>query len=264
MSQSKVCKSCSGELDEFQKDEIIKEGFCPYCVDRQGKVKSYGDILEGMLEYIRLEHKEIEKKDRLLTAHQWLAESEVWKEKYADDEVVIDIVRKGDLGRIDKHEHKKEGFSHSCGECMYYQGCDDSVFKKEEWLRNIEEKHGTCANVVYYKKDLVGFIQYAPKTVFPKLEEETLGSTETGNWYISCIYIDFGIESKERKRLVKLCLEYVIKDLKNRGLEAVQISAPIEKETLSSTPFDWDFYKKIGFIEVSRDSEWVLGKIKLK
>jgi hypothetical protein len=264
MSKKKICKSCSGQLDDFDEKDIKKEGFCPYCVDKQGQLKSYGDVLAGMLEYIEAEHSEIDKKDRLSTAQKWLQEGEVWKERYVSNDIVIDIVHKNDLARIQAHEHKKEGFSHSCGECMYYQACDDSVDAKEEWLSQMEKKYGTCANVVYYKNDLIGFLQYAPKQEFPKLKEEP-GDTEPSNdWYIACIYVDSGIPEETRKKIVRLSLKYILKSLGKRQIETAQISAPIDAETLSSTPYNWEFYESLGFDEIDRDNEWVLGRIKLK
>ncbi len=263
MNKKIVCKSCSGPLDDFNEKEIKKEGFCPYCVDKQGKLKSYGDILAGMLEYIESEHTEIDKDDRLSTAQKWLQEGEIWKERYVSDDIVIDIVHKDDLAKIQAHEHKKEGFRHSCGECMYYQSCDDSIDAKEKWLREMEKKSGTCANIIYYKDNLVGFLQYAPKQEFPKLKEETGDTALTDDWYIACIYVDCDIPEEKRKRIIRLSLRYVLKSLRQRQIETAQISAPINAKTLSSNPYNWEFYKSLGFNEISRDDEWVLGQIKL-
>jgi hypothetical protein len=276
MSKKKVCKSCSGPLDDFHKDEIIKEGFCPYCVDQKGNLKSYSKILDGMLEYIENEHHDIPEDEKLSTAQKWLREGEIWNEKYVADDVVIDIVRKGELKKIKNHEHPQEGFSHSCGECMYYQSCDDGIDQKRKWLEKVQKKHGTCANVVYLKKDLVGFIQYAPISEFPKIEKEITPSITTNpntkpstdvagnNWYIACIYLDQAINTQKAKKLTRLSLKYVINSLKSRDIDSVQLSAPIQSETLSSIPFDWQFYADVGFKEVDRDEQWVLGEFDIK
>lgn len=135
MQRTKLCKSCSGPLKDFHNDEITQDGFCPYCVDEKGNLKCYGDILDGMIEYIESDHPEIAKADRLNTAEKWLSEGEVWSKKFVTDNVVIDSIREGDLKRIKSHEHKEENFSHSCGDCMYYQNCEDSLDKKKNWLK---------------------------------------------------------------------------------------------------------------------------------
>ena len=148
MSKQRLCKSCSGPLSDFKKEDIIKEGFCPYCVDKSGNLKSYGEVLDGMLEYIKTDHKEIKKSKQLSTAQTWLSEGEVWKEKFVENDIVIDSYRNGNLRAIPKHKHEKEGFEHSCSECMYYQKCDDNVEKHERWLTRMQKKYETCNNLL--------------------------------------------------------------------------------------------------------------------
>jgi len=82
MKKSDVCKSCSGPLDDYNKKEIIRDGFCPYCVDKSGNLKSYADVLTGMLEYIQSDHPEISEKDKVATANKWLREGEVWSQTF--------------------------------------------------------------------------------------------------------------------------------------------------------------------------------------
>lgn len=82
MSKSKLCKSCSGPLDEFDKSKVIKEGFCPYCVDSKGELKSYAEIMDGMIEYIISDHPEVPQSKRKLMAKEWLEEGPVWREVY--------------------------------------------------------------------------------------------------------------------------------------------------------------------------------------
>ncbi|MBD3329548.1 hypothetical protein GF357_03575 [Candidatus Dojkabacteria bacterium] len=263
MKNNKLCKSCSGRLSEFNDEEIIADGFCPYCVDEKGNLKNYGDILQMMIEYIEQEHVEIDKKERLSTAQKWLREGEVWKDKFITDDIIIDRIREGDLERIKVHKHKKEGFSHSCGECMYYQNCKDSLKSKKKWLSKMKLKYGNCANVLYHDQNLVGYIQYAPKKEFPKLEELEAKSTDTGDWYISCIYIDDIVSKEDKKSFTLLLIKHVILDLKKRKAKAAQISAPIKEGIISSTPFNWGFYEKIGFVEIGHDEEYVVGKLNL-
>lgn len=99
MADEHLCKSCSGPLDEFKPEEIIKEGFCPYCVDVQGNLKSYGDILDGMLAYIEADHPEISEEEKLPTAKKWLREGEVWGQVFSG--VIIEESLE-DKGILDK------------------------------------------------------------------------------------------------------------------------------------------------------------------
>lgn len=78
MDNKKLCKSCSGPLSDFKKDEMIAEGFCPYCVDESGKLRCYDEVLKGMLDYIQSDHPEISEKDQKTTAEKWLLEGEIW------------------------------------------------------------------------------------------------------------------------------------------------------------------------------------------
>lgn len=261
MSNKEVCKSCCDPLDKFNKKDIIKEGFCPSCVNEVGDLSSYGNILDGMLEDIAMYHPEVGENDRLKTAQRWLSKGEVWKDKFVEENVMIDSYRNQNLSLIPKHRH--EGFEHSCAECMYYQGCDDSTEKHEDWLMRMQKKYGDCGNLVYYNGKLVGFVQYAPKKEFSRLDELETGSTNSDSWYISCIYVDKSVSSKTKERIVVLLLRYILRSLKNRGVTTVEISAPIKKDTISSNTFTWDFYQEYGFTKKGRDDKYVVGYMKL-
>lgn len=78
MDNPKLCRSCSGPLSDYKPEEIIKDGFCPYCVDKRGNLKCYDEVLKGMLDYIQSDHPEISQNDRKPTAEKWLLEGEVW------------------------------------------------------------------------------------------------------------------------------------------------------------------------------------------
>lgn len=72
-----LCYSCGGPLDQFDQDKVVNH-LCPYCADENGNVRSYGDILEGMIEYITKEHPEIKESDRAVQAQKWLEEGPIW------------------------------------------------------------------------------------------------------------------------------------------------------------------------------------------
>jgi hypothetical protein len=80
MSGKKLCKSCSGPLEDSNQEDIVNPDFCPYCVDEKGKLRGYKEILEGMIEYIQSDHPEVQKEDQYKQAVEWLEEGPIWGE----------------------------------------------------------------------------------------------------------------------------------------------------------------------------------------
>lgn len=76
-----LCLSCSGPLSDFRSEEIDKHpGFCPNCVDEKGRLKTYMEILEGMIDYIKNDHPEIADEKQVPQAEKWLEEGPIWGE----------------------------------------------------------------------------------------------------------------------------------------------------------------------------------------
>lgn len=75
---NKLCKSCGGPVDNhIHKDK----GFCSYCVNEKGYLKTYSDILDGMINYIKTDHKNIKEEDRLKVAKEMLEKDSIsWNE----------------------------------------------------------------------------------------------------------------------------------------------------------------------------------------
>lgn len=111
---NKLCKSCSGPLDGYQKDEILAEGLCPHCVDQQGHLKGYQEILEGMIEYIEQDHPEVPEEKKLEQAVTWLREGPIWGEKFTGKAVkeVLENVSLGKLLEIRKPSDSENGLIH--------------------------------------------------------------------------------------------------------------------------------------------------------
>lgn len=125
----------------------------------------------------------------------------------------------------------------------------------------MEKDHGSCGSVLYFKGELVGYAQCAPKSAFPKIQKSHQTSTDSEIWYISCIFIDSTIPSRRKSQFVKLFLDDTLNKLNEKGVKLVQVSAPIRDGTISSTPFDWEYYKTQGFKEIERDNEYVVGEL---
>jgi hypothetical protein len=80
---TKLCKSCSGPLNEFDPKDLIHPDFCPFCVDEKGEIKSYKDILDVMIEYIQSDHPEVKEENREEKAKEFLLEGPVWSEEWS-------------------------------------------------------------------------------------------------------------------------------------------------------------------------------------
>jgi len=154
---SKLCKSCSGPVNKESKSK----DFCSYCIDKKGEVKGYKDILDGMIYYIKNEHKEIRKEKRLDQAQKWLKEGKYWGKKFVNNDIVIELVRDQnvkDIPIMNKAKH------FDCNRCMYYMREKGFVGDKKKWFELMEKKYKlSCGMILYYMGESVGYVQYAPK-----------------------------------------------------------------------------------------------------
>lgn len=105
----KVCKSCSGPLDDFKSKDLKNPDYCPYCVNEQGEVKDYKDILDIMIDYIKQDHPEIKEDEQLKTAKKWVNESDLWKKRRQ----MVDKIMKT-KGEIALSTASKKGQIHVC------------------------------------------------------------------------------------------------------------------------------------------------------
>jgi len=255
MSKTKCCKSCDGPLDEFNKKDLIHPDFCPYCVNRKGNVKSYKDIIDMMIDYIKTEHKEIPQAKRLPTAQKWLRKTPVWRKKFVAKDIVIEDIRDENIKDIPQMSRK-----YDCSSCLYYmqkENKSESVKQKRRWFLSMEKKYGSCGKIFYFQGIPVGFAQYAPKNEFQKLETLKKGSTKTNAWYISCLAIK---KKYQGKGLGKTLLHTVLLDLKTRGVIKVYACGQINGDAQDFSSGYWSMYAKEGFCEISSDDGWKVGE----
>jgi ribosomal protein S18 acetylase RimI-like enzyme len=251
----KKCKSCGGPVKDYPGKKVVNPDFCPYCVDEQGKLLGYKEIVETMIEYIKEDHKEIPAKKRLDTAQKWLGENPAWKKKFVEKDVLIEDVRPQNIKDIPTMNKKKK---YICGQCMYYQKQPHKLEIKEKWFSEMSKKYGSCAKILYYKGKPVGYAQFAPKKEFPRLKDFKKGETDT--WYISCIAIK---KSYQGKGFGKILLNSVLDDLKRRGIKKVQVYGRLSGDASHFSSGYWSMYKKVGFKEISGGSRFKVGEKKL-
>lgn len=256
MKKQAICKSCSGPLNEFSKESIIKDGFCPYCVDRNGNLKSYGEILLGMLKYIESDHPEIKESEKLKTAQKWLKEGEVWRNKFVNEDVVVEEIRAQNF-----HEIPAMTKSFNCKCCLYYQNLSANEKSKFNWFKKIEKKYGVSAGMIlYFNGQCVGFSQFAPKCEFKKLLEICPDKDQMQDWFISCIAIQKRFHGRG---LGKMLLRSVLNYLKSKKIKAVYASALLEGDAQKYSSGYWKMYESEGFKKISNDGKWVYGMKKL-
>lgn len=248
--KTKLCKSCGGPLSDFDKNEIINPDYCPYCVDEKGKLKSYKDIIDGMISYIKNDHKEITPKNRIITAQKWLSEAPAWKNKFIDKDIVIEDIREQNFKDIPKMSDK-----YSCTKCMFYQNGKHSKSNKYNWFIQMQTKYGSCGKILYYKGIPCGYTQFGPKKEFSRLETFSKNSTKTDAWYICCLQNNQG-----KKRFEEILLDNVLKDLKKRDVKKVQACGRLNVKTTTFSGGDWITYKKLGFKEIRSDKDFKVGE----
>lgn len=257
MSQGKLCKSCSGPLSDYKNEQLKHPDFCPYCVDDEGKLKSYGDILASMIDYIKHDHKEIPQDKQLDTAEEWLKEGPVWKEKFVTKEVVIEGVREQNIKDIPIMNKQKH---YDCNRCMYYmmQSGKKSVKTKSEWFKQIMKKYGISGGkILYFKGESVGFTQFAPKKEFIKLEELSKNSTKTDSWYLSCLAIK---KEYRGKGFAKLLLKSVLSTLKKKGVKKLQACGQVSGDSDNYSSGYWKLYSEFGFKKIGGNKDFTVGE----
>lgn len=251
----KICKSCGGPVKEFDGMKVVNSDFCPYCVDEQGELKSYKDIVDLMIDYLKEDHKEIPARKRLDTAQKWLSENPAWEKKFINRNVVIENVREQNIKDIPAMNEK-----YDCQVCMYYMKNKKgkrTAKTKKEWFEKMQKKYGSCAKILYYKGVPVGYAQFALKKNFIKLEDLEPGSTRTDAWYISCIAIK---QRYQGKGLGKLLLKSVLEDLKKRGVKKVHACGQIKGDVSAFSSGYWEMYEKLGFEEIASDKGFKVGE----
>lgn len=253
--KQKICKSCGGPVKDYPGMKVINPDFCPYCVDEQGELKSYKDVVDLMIEYLEQDHKEIPASKRLDTAQKWLSEAPAWENKFVKKDIVIEDVREQNMKDIPTMNKKKK---YICSQCMYYQKQAHKLEIKEEWFKKMNKKYGPCARILYYKGKPVGYAQFAPKKEFPKLKDSK--KQDKNVWYISCIAIKKDLQGQG---LGKILLNSVLDALKKRGVEKVQVYGRISGDASNYSSGYWSMYEKAGFRQIGGGKDFKVGEKKL-
>jgi len=141
---------------------------------------------------------------------------------------------------------------HDCGQCLWYQKEKQSLEAKKQWFVKMEKKYGSCGKILYLKDKAIGFAQFGPKSIFPRLK-----SKNANVWYITCLAIK---EEYRGKGFGKVLLKSVLSDLKKRKVKKVQICGLISGDIGNFSAGFWQAYEKLGFKEIAKTKKYKVGE----
>lgn len=153
-----ICKSCGAHLDEFGPSKIIRKGFCPYCVDSEGKIKPYDEVLEGMIKYIEEEMPQVNVKDREEKANEILLGCALWKK---NQKVIFPVTELQEfLKRSTAQTWESNNMNNRRKE---NDGSQTWVFSEDDWNYNdnfFGRSPFAGREVVHYQNTAVWFSSY--------------------------------------------------------------------------------------------------------
>jgi len=144
----------------------------------------------------------------------------------------------------------------------YLETTERTVAITKAWLREVYSKFGSCVKVAYINDKPIGMIQYAPKDIFPHVNQPEAHKTIL----IHCVYI--ADKKYERKGIGRRLVEALIKDmrrphpyLKGEKFEKIEALAGMGRPGPAGPV---EFFVKLGFKVVKQfDEHDVLVRLRL-
>jgi GNAT superfamily N-acetyltransferase len=96
--------------------------------------------------------------------------------------------------------------------------CDDPRFHKEEWFSSTLLEWGPCGKLLV-GEDIMGFAEFAPPPLFPRLARFAAGRTSPDAVYLSYVYL---VPGSRGKGLGADLIRAVARDLVDRGYRALE------------------------------------------
>ena len=136
---------------------------------------------------------------------------------------------------------------------------EDLMQKKLEWLRDTNRLFGNCGKILYVDGEAVGYAQYAPHKLLPRVADYQAGPPSEDAVLISCLFIPH--KGFRRLGLGSKLLQSIIDDLRSRSIKACETFARKGNPNNPSGPVE--FYLKNGFIIYNDDDEFPLMRLEL-
>lgn len=135
----------------------------------------------------------------------------------------------------------------------------DARFHKEEWFSSTLLEWGCCGKLLVEDEDAVGFAQYAPATLFPRLREFRAGSVSPDAGYLAFCYV---VEGRRGHGHGTELVRAVARDLVDRGYNAVEALGDREWDGRWVLPVT--FLASNGFGVVRDDPRFPLLRLELR
>jgi GNAT superfamily N-acetyltransferase len=140
---------------------------------------------------------------------------------------------------------------------------DDKIEKSEaekikrEWFRKVFSVFGNSGLLLYQDNDAIGYTQFAPSKLFPRLKEYAPHISLSSSIFLSCLYLPR--RDLRGRGFGKMLLDSVAKNLKSRNYYTLATLAKKQEESSELGPVG--FYLKQGFkVEMQKADYSVLLK----
>jgi GNAT superfamily N-acetyltransferase len=92
-------------------------------------------------------------------------------------------------------------------------------FEKEEWFSSTLLEWGPCGKLLVEEETSLGFAQYAPATLFPRVASFAAGAVSADAAYLSYCYV---VEPRRGEGVGTYLVRVVARELADRGYRAVE------------------------------------------
>jgi GNAT superfamily N-acetyltransferase len=165
-----------------------------------------------------------------------------------------------DLDLDSLHRMPKSCFSSVFWELDEDEGADlDPFFHKEEWFSSTLLEWGPCGKLLLDAEECLGFTQYAPATLFPRLRRFRTGRVSADAPYLSYCFV---VEGRRARRHGEQLVRAVARDCVERGYHGL--------EAIGDRHFDggWvlpeAFLARCGFKVIREDERYPLMRLELR
>jgi hypothetical protein len=155
-----------------------------------------------------------------------------------------------------------------CVDCVFWQSRSGRTAPKGRWAERAEESWGAWGTL--YREDdgrLLGSVQYAPATAFPRAYELPAGPPSEDAVLVTCAYL---VDPSTPWVMQSLFLS-AIAEARDRGIRAIEAfgyqypegSTGQDRFLVHRTVFPSDFLADFGFVSVRSDGRVELARLEL-
>jgi GNAT superfamily N-acetyltransferase len=134
----------------------------------------------------------------------------------------------------------------------------DPFFQKEEWFSSTLLEWGRCGKLAVEVDDGLAFSQYAPPTLFPRLQRFRTGRVSADAAYLSYCYV---VEGRRRRGLGAQLVRAVARDVVERGYLALEAIG--DREWNGDWVLPHDYLYRVGFRVLYEDARYPLMRLDL-